>query len=144
VLELSKREVEDAVRERLKRQKVLNKTDKSFVMIHSEAVLCNWFCSPAVMAEQIKHTIELVKTDLVEFRIFPFNQNVSVSCGNTFTIQDRFKVSVETATEVLHHWEQEKLDYYESLFARLMDASVTGKAARKILERHLKLARAAS
>lgn len=133
----SEKEIQDAVRVRLKRQKAALDSSRVIQLIFSETALGNWFVSREVMDEQIQKVISVIEEGNWEVRILPLAHRVSAIPVTNFALYDESVVEVETQTLAIHLWEREEIDIYKGLFKTLLSESFGGRKAKEILARYI-------
>lgn len=134
---ISDQEIEDAVRVRLRRQSLALRSQKQIQLIQSENSLGNWFADPAQKAPQLEKLKQIIQNGDIQLRILPLRIQLSVLPVSSFVIYEPSLVEVETQTMCLHFWENRELDTYRKLFATLMEQSVGGEKALRIIDKYL-------
>jgi len=95
-LHQSPKDVEDAVRERMRRQELLYERGRQFHFILWEGALRAMVCPRAAMAFQLDRLAGLVGLDTVRLGIIPFTAALPLSLRHGFWIHDEAYVTVET------------------------------------------------
>ena len=89
-------DIEQAVRERLKRQTVLNDPQKGFYFVVSESALLSRIVSPGEMKAQLKHLKTLSSRRNITIGILPVNLDKLL--WHSFVVFDEAEVRLETLT----------------------------------------------
>ncbi|MBB1244166.1 helix-turn-helix transcriptional regulator [Streptomyces durbertensis] len=97
-LHQSPRDIEAAVRSRMKRQELLYGSGRRYHIILWEPVLRSLVCSPSVLAAQLDRLTGIIGMDTVELGIVPLGSSLKVPPGIGFWIYDERQV----VTEVWH------------------------------------------
>ncbi|MEN8651029.1 DUF5753 domain-containing protein [Streptomyces sp. 21So2-11] len=122
--------IEDAIRFRLDRQKILTGEDAPSVhaVIH-EAALRMHFGGPDVMRAQVLHLIELAKLPNVEIQIFPFRARTYAGVSTPFLhvappVPELSTVVLEHPAEPIYRESEAHLTQYRTLFDRLKGSAL--------------------
>ncbi|MCF6473256.1 helix-turn-helix transcriptional regulator [Nonomuraea sp. MG754425] len=94
-LQRSPRDVEEAVRSRMKRQEALYDSSKRFHLIMWEAALRALICPPSVLAAQLDRLVGSIGLDTVRLGIIPFSAPLKIPPSTAFWIYDDRQVIVE-------------------------------------------------
>ena len=95
-LHQSPKDVEDAVRERMRRQDLLYERGRSFQFIIWEGALRAMVCPREAMASQLDRLTGMIGLDTVTLGIIPFSAALPLSLRHGFWIHDEAYVTVET------------------------------------------------
>ncbi|CAM5505736.1 helix-turn-helix domain-containing protein [Streptomyces avidinii] len=90
------RDIEEAVRSRMKRQEGLYDSGKRYRILLWEAVLHARICSPSVLSAQLDRLHGVIGLDTVELGIVPLGAALQIPPGLGFWIYDDRQVVVET------------------------------------------------
>ncbi len=94
-LHQSPRDVEDAVRARVRRQESLYQPGKRYQIVMWEAALRARVCPPVVLAAQLDRLAGVIGLDTVRLGIVPFGAELALPPANGFWIYDERLVIVE-------------------------------------------------
>lgn len=129
------RDVEDAVRTRIRRQECLYEPGKRFRFLVWEAALHMLTCPREVMAAQLDRLAGLIGLDTIELGIVPFGAQLRRAPGHGFWIYDRRLVIVETINAEMWLDDEENIALYERAYDWMAEASVYGPQARRLIGR---------
>lgn len=129
------RDVEDAVRTRVRRQEALYEPGRRFRFLVWEGALYVVTCPHAVMAEQLDRLSGLIGLDTVELGIIPFGAQLKRSPAHGFWIYDQRLVIVETINAELWLDDEDSLSLYTRAWEWLSEAAVYGPQARRLIGR---------
>jgi transcriptional regulator with XRE-family HTH domain len=131
-------DVTATVAERTRRKRILREGDHRFVFLIEEAVLGYRVGDRSMMAAQLRHLVELAALPSVVLGIIPGNADRSVQCpAESFTMFDKTQVSVELVSGYLTVTQPGEVEMYEAVFAELSRLAVTGKGARRLIDKGL-------
>jgi transcriptional regulator with XRE-family HTH domain len=94
-LHSSVRDIEDAVRSRMKRQEGLYSAGRKYHILLWEPVLRALICPPSVLAAQLNRLSGMIGLDTVELGIVPLGASLKIPPGGGFWIYDEQQVVVE-------------------------------------------------
>ncbi|MFE5582610.1 helix-turn-helix domain-containing protein [Kitasatospora sp. NPDC056531] len=134
-LHQSPRDVDDAVRARIRRQEVLYRSDKKYHIIMWEAALRALLCPPAVMAAQLDRLSGVIGLDTVSLGIVPFGASLKLPPANGFWIHDERLVIVEDWHAELWLDQPENVALYLRVWETVAGAAVYGADAHKVITR---------
>ncbi|MFJ7249608.1 helix-turn-helix domain-containing protein [Kitasatospora sp. NPDC098652] len=134
-LHRSPRDIEDAVRARIKRQEALYRPGKKYHIIMWEAALRAQVCPPAVMAAQLDRLSGVIGLDTVTLGIVPFEASLKLPPANGFWIHDERLVVVEDWHAELWLDQPENVALYLRVWETLENAAVYGADAHKVITR---------
>ncbi|MFG2096257.1 helix-turn-helix domain-containing protein [Streptomyces sp. NPDC048612] len=127
-------DVEEAVAERMNRQRVLRKGGRRFAFLIEEWVLRSIIGTPDVMANQLGHLIGMTATPAVSLGVIP----MGVVRGNAwpvepFSMYDEMQVSAELVSAGLTVTQPREIAEYSKAFTELARIAVFGASARKLI-----------
>ncbi|MGI5338113.1 helix-turn-helix domain-containing protein [Streptomyces sp. CA-181903] len=132
-LQRSKRDVEEAVRARMKRQSGLYSPDKRYHVLLWEAVLHTRICPPSVLAGQLDRLLGIVGLDTVELGIVPLKATLKVPPGVGFWIYDDRRVIVETWDAELWLDDTDSVTTHLRTWHTLRESAVFGSDAQRLI-----------
>ena len=130
-------DLDDGVRQRMRRQEILYDSGRRFYMLLSEAALRTLLCPPRVMAGQLERLIALSLMDTVRLGIVPFTTVLPLSPKHGFWIYDDRLVTAETVTAELHLTQPEDVAHYRRVFDAISGVAQYDREARQIILRAL-------
>ncbi|MFF7588975.1 helix-turn-helix domain-containing protein [Kitasatospora purpeofusca] len=134
-LHRSPRDVEEAVRARVRRQEGLYRSGKQYRIVMWEAALRARLCPPAVMAAQLDRLSGVIGLDTVTLGIVPFEAQLALPPANGFWIYDERLVIVEDWHAELWLEQAENVGLYTRVWEAMAEAAVFGSDAHRILAR---------
>ncbi|MFE2108356.1 helix-turn-helix domain-containing protein [Kitasatospora sp. NPDC059463] len=134
-LHRSPRDVEEAVRSRVRRQEELYRPDKEFRILQWEAALRARVCPPVVMAAQLDRLSGVIGLDTVTLGIVPFEAQLALPPANGFWIYDDRLVIVEDWHAELWLDEADNIALYTRVWDAMAEAAVFGLDAHRVLTR---------
>ncbi|MFF1684447.1 MULTISPECIES: helix-turn-helix domain-containing protein [unclassified Streptomyces] len=132
-LHRSPRDVEDAVRARIKRQELLYSGTRRYRIIMWEAVLRSLICPPSVLASQLDRLAGVVGMDTVELGIVPFGASLKIPPGSGFWIYDDRQVVTETWHSELWLEDADTVQTYTRVWKTLQESAVYGADAHNVI-----------
>ncbi|MFE2529331.1 helix-turn-helix domain-containing protein [Streptomyces sp. NPDC059382] len=129
------RDVEDAVRARIRRQEALYTPGKSFRFLLWEGALYARTTPLAVHAAQMDRLIGLVGLDTVELGVVPLTADLRRAPSHGFWIYDWRLVIVETISTEMWLDDEESIQLYERAWSWFAGSAVYGPAAQRLLSR---------
>jgi hypothetical protein len=127
-------DVEDAVKVRTERLRLLREGDRRFAVLVEESVFYNIRGDADVMAGQLGHLLTVGELPSVSLGIVPMGINRDAMWPvEDFWIFDGKQVSVELISGFLTITQPGEVAMYADTFARLADLAVYGAAARKLV-----------
>ncbi|MFE4720098.1 helix-turn-helix domain-containing protein [Streptomyces sp. NPDC056728] len=132
-LHRSPRDVEDAVRARIKRQELLYTGTRRYRIIMWEAVLRAMVCPPPVLASQLDRLAGVVGMDTVELGIVPFGASLKLPPGSGFWIYDERQVVTETWHSELWLEDADTIATYMRVWSTLQESAVYGADAQNVI-----------
>lgn len=130
-------DLDDGVRQRMRRQEVLYDSGRRFYLLLSEAVLRTLLCPPRVMAGQLERLIALSLMETLRLGVIPFSAVLPLSPNHGFWIYDDRLVTAETVTAELHLTQPEEIRHYRRLFDGLSGVAHYDSDARSLITRAL-------
>lgn len=132
-LHRSPRDIEDAVRARMKRQELLYTSGRRYRIVMWEAVLYALVCSPSVLAAQLDRLTGVIGMDTVELGIVPLNASLKQPPGSGFWIYDDRQVVTETWHSELWIEDADSIATYARAWNALRDSAAYGAEAHNII-----------
>ncbi|WP_328953913.1 helix-turn-helix transcriptional regulator [Kitasatospora purpeofusca] len=134
-LHRSPRDVEEAVRARVRRQESLYRSGKQYRIVMWEAALHARLCPPAVMAAQLDRLSGVIGLDTLTLGIVPFEAQLTLPPANGFWIYDERLVIVEDWHAELWLEQAENVGLYTRVWETMAEAAVFGSGAHRVLAR---------
>jgi transcriptional regulator with XRE-family HTH domain len=128
-------DVDEAVRERLRRQDVLYRPDKRFHFVLAEAALRVRLCGDDAMLAQLERLVALTAMRNVKLGIIGFDARYAIGPWHGFWIFDNDLVTVETYSAELNLAQPQEIEVYGVVFDQLAAVASYGTEARAILLR---------
>ncbi|MGH9656905.1 MAG: helix-turn-helix domain-containing protein [Bryobacteraceae bacterium] len=129
------RDIEEAVRARLRRQQALYAPGRTFEFILGEAALHHVVCEPDVLAGQVDRLVSVIGTPNVRLGILPWGSRLPFVVTNGFIVHDDHTVLADTMTAELRINDPEQIAAYHHIVDRLWGSAAEGADARAILAR---------
>ncbi|WP_433524878.1 DUF5753 domain-containing protein [Nocardia pseudovaccinii] len=126
------RDLDEAVAARVERQRVLREGRHRFYFLVGEQALRTSVGDDEVMADQIRHVLDLMSLPRLVFGIVPA-KSAFFRRTTDFVLYDRRKVLVETITAESAVTQPREIALYEKVFNRLAEQAVHGDVARALL-----------
>lgn len=142
-LHRSPRDIEDAVRARMRRQDMLYQQGRTFHIVMWEAALYSGVCAPSVLSAQLDRLVGVIGLDTVRLGIVPLGAQVAIPPGPGFWLYDERLTIVEDWHAELWLDDADSLTVYRRVWDALADSAVYGASAHRLLARaraHLDLA----
>ncbi|MCX5357529.1 helix-turn-helix transcriptional regulator [Streptomyces sp. NBC_00124] len=134
-LQQSPRDVEDAVRARVRRQELLYQPGRTFRIVMWEAALHAGMAPPEVLAAQLDRLGSVIGLDTVRLGIVPFGAQLAVPPANGFWLYDERLVIVEDWHAELWLDDADSLALYRRVWDSLHSSAVYGTQARRLIAR---------
>lgn len=134
-LHRSPRDLDDAVRARVKRQELLYQPGRVFHIVMWEAALHAGVCPPHVLASQLDRLVGVIGLDTVKLGIVPFGAQVAVPPANGFWLYDDRLAIVEDWHTELWLDDAESVTLYRRVWGSLADSAVYGSHAHTLIAR---------
>ncbi|MFD9425272.1 MULTISPECIES: helix-turn-helix transcriptional regulator [unclassified Streptomyces] len=129
------KDIEAAVRARIRRQDVLYEPGKRFRFLLWEGALYVVTCPREVMAAQLDRLAGLIGLDTIELGVIPLGAQLRRAPGHGFWIYDRRRVIVETISTEMWLDDEETIALYERAWDWMAEAAVHGPQARRLIGR---------
>ncbi|WP_328400209.1 helix-turn-helix transcriptional regulator [Streptomyces sp. NBC_00390] len=134
-LHQSTRDIEDAVRSRMKRQEGLYDSGRRYHIIMWEAVLHARICPPSVLAAQLDRLLGVIGLDTVELGIVPLEAPVKIPPAGGFWIYDDRQVVVETWHAELWLDDTDSVSTHLKVWKTLRESAVFGADAQRVINK---------
>lgn len=129
------RDIEEAVRARVRRQQLLWEPGRQFHIIMWEAALHADIAPPEVLAAQIDRLGTVIGVDTVSLGIVPFGARLGIPPANAFWLYDDRLAIVEDWHAELWLDDRDSIVLYQRVWDTLAESAVYGTSARRILAR---------
>ncbi|MFC8829588.1 helix-turn-helix domain-containing protein [Streptomyces sp. NPDC057137] len=127
-------DVEQAVRVRVDKQRVLHEGGHRFAIILEESVLRHRIGGLEVMAGQLRHLLVAASLPSVSLGIIPMNADrTSLWPVEGFFLFDEAEVNVELISAHLSVKHSHEIDMYVQAFSDLSELAIYGPAARELI-----------
>lgn len=128
-------DVDAAVAVRMERQRLLHRGRRTFAFLIEESVLRAGIGGPAVMAEQLRHLIDVAALPSVSLGVVPAGPSRNIARPvEDFWIFDSERVSVELVSGYLTITQPHEIAMYAQVFATMTEIAVYGTRARELIE----------
>ncbi|WP_121015330.1 helix-turn-helix transcriptional regulator [Streptomyces sp. 3211.6] len=134
-LHQSVRDIEDAVRARMRRQELLHQPGRQFDILMWEAALHAAVCPPPVLAAQLDRLAMVVGLDTVRLGIVPLGAAVGIPPANGFWIYDKRLVIAEDWHAELWLDDADSIAVYSRVWETLRRSAAYGPAAHRLIVR---------
>ncbi|GHB59292.1 transcriptional regulator [Streptomyces xanthochromogenes] len=129
------KDIDEAVRTRIRRQQALYEPGKSFRFLVWEAALYVRMCSREVHAAQLDRLVGLIGLDTIELGIVPLGAELRRTPAHGFWIYDRRLVIVETIDTEMWLDDEDSIRLYERAWDWLAESAAYGPQAHRIIAR---------
>ncbi|MEU3652929.1 helix-turn-helix transcriptional regulator [Streptomyces sp. NPDC032161] len=129
------RDIEDAVRARIRRQEALYEPGKRLRFLIWEGALYARVCPVSVHAAQLDRLVSLIGLDTVELGIIPFGAQLRRTPSHGFWIYDQRLVIVETINTEMWLDDDDSIRLYERAWEWLAESAVYGRQAHRAIAR---------
>ena len=127
-------DVEAAVAERMKRQRVLRRDGRTAAFLLEESLLRNGFGGPQVMSAQLAQLAEVTTWPAVSLGIIPASlDRGAAGASESFWIFDNEQVNVELISGYLTVTQPGEIAMYAQMFARFAEIAIYGRRARDLI-----------
>jgi transcriptional regulator with XRE-family HTH domain len=126
-------DVEQAVRARMDRQRVVHAGDHTFAVVLEEAALNSRIGSREMLAAQLGRLITVAASSRVSLAIIPRDADRTMWSSPGFWIHDNERVLVETPTAQLTIMQPREIAVYARTFSELASMAVVGPAALRLI-----------
>ena len=133
---MPEREINVALKARMKQRKILNNNAKKVTVVLGEAALAEWIFGPKIHLEQLMYARNLARRAKLDFRILPFQRTAPIQPMGSFMIFDRRLVEYEAQTICFHFWENSEIEVYGRLFDQILSQAVVGAEALKLIDHY--------
>ncbi len=128
--------VNQLVKSRLRRQKILKSKRTSLTFVLGEGALRTCFNSKSVQKNQLKRLIEIIDScPSTEIRILPWQKVLHRFILDSFVIYDERTVNIEVLKGELDLWTDEDVAFYVDTMNYLVSASLSPAASREFIKR---------
>lgn len=134
-LQQSPRDVEAAVRARMRRQELLYQPGREFHLLMWEAALLAGVAPPDVLAAQLDRLASVIGLDTVRLGIIPVSAQLGVPPANGFWLYDDRLTIVEEWHAELWLNDADTVALYRRVWETLNKSAVYGAHARRIIAR---------
>lgn len=129
------RDIDDAVRARIRRQALLYDTDRTWHILMWEAALHARIAPAAVMTGQLDRLVGTIGLDTVRLGIVPLTAQVGIPPGPGFWLYDDRLTIVEDWHAELWLDDPGSISTYDRVWATLQQAAVYGPSAHRLIAR---------
>lgn len=126
-------DLEEAIRARMERQRILYTGDRRFVVVLEERAMRAQVGSIDTMAGQLDRLLAVMSLQRVSLGIIPAHMPRTVFASLGFWIFDQTTVEIETPTAGLQVTQPREMRLYARMFEQLQQLAVYGAAARAII-----------
>ncbi|MFI6496957.1 helix-turn-helix domain-containing protein [Nonomuraea typhae] len=130
-------DLDEGVRERMRRQEILYDSKRRFYFLLAEGALRTLLCPPRVMAGQLERLVASSLMDTIRVGIIPFSSVWPVSPKHGFWLFDDRLAIVETITAELHLSQEDEIASFRRVFDALSGVAVYDSEARALVTRAL-------
>lgn len=134
-LHQSVRDIDDAVRARMRRQESLYAPGKRYHIVMGEAALYTLICPPAVLAAQLDRLSGVIGLDTVSLGIVPLSATLRIPPANGFWIYDERLVIAEDWHAELWLDDAENVALYLKVWEAISSSAVYGADAHRLIAR---------
>ncbi|GGW29398.1 helix-turn-helix domain-containing protein [Streptomyces xantholiticus] len=134
-LHRSPRDIDDAVRARIRRQALMYDTGRTWHVLMWEAALHTRIAPAAVMAGQLDRLVGTIGLDTVHLGIVPLGSRVAIPPGPGFWLYDERLAIVEDWHAELWLDDRDSVAVYGRVWDLLHQAAVFGPAAHRLIAR---------
>lgn len=127
------RDIEDAVRARIKRQEWLYRPGRKLHLLVWEAALRSLICPPSVLAAQLDRLTGTIGMDTVELGIIPFTASMKIVPANGFCVLDDRLVVAEDWHAELWLDDADNVALYAKIWKTLRESAVYGADAHNVI-----------
>ncbi|MEU1893493.1 helix-turn-helix domain-containing protein [Streptomyces pristinaespiralis] len=134
-LHRSVRDMDDAVRARLRRQELMYQPGRTFHIVMWEAALHARVCPPNVLAAQLDRLAGVIGLDTVRLGIVPFGARLGIPPANGFWLYDERLAIVEDWHAELWLDDVDSIGVYLRVWELMHQAAAYGAAAHRLIAR---------
>lgn len=132
-LQRSKRDTEEAVRARMRRQELLYDSHKRFRILIGQAALHSLICPPSVLLGQLDRLSGILGMDTVQLGVIPLDASLKLPPTGGFWIHDERLVTVETWHAELWVDDSDSIATYLRVWKTLQQSAVYGPDAQNVI-----------
>ncbi|MFD7281762.1 helix-turn-helix domain-containing protein [Streptomyces sp. NPDC059862] len=132
-LHSSPRDIEDAVRSRMRRQEGLYDSGRRYHVLLWEPVLRSLICPPSVLAGQLDRLSGVIGLDTVELGIVPLSASLKVPPGGGFWVYDDAQVVIENWHAELWLDDADSIATHLKVWRNLRESAVFGPEAQNLI-----------
>ncbi|HEY4006022.1 MAG TPA: DUF5753 domain-containing protein [Pseudonocardia sp.] len=126
-------DIDQAVAIRMRRQDIIRRGGKRFVVLIEEQALRTWFGDADIQADQLRHLLAVTSLSNVSFGIIPLmTERVAVGSAGFWIFDDNL-VALETPTASIEVNRPDEIGLYAHMFEALKVPAVYGSTARKLI-----------
>ncbi|MFJ2897992.1 helix-turn-helix domain-containing protein [Streptomyces sp. NPDC087218] len=129
------RDIEEAVRARMRRQDLLYRSGRTFDIVMWEAALHAKVCPPDVLSAQLDRLVGAIGLDTVRLGIVPLGARVALPPGPGFWLYDDRLAIVEDWHAELWIDDPESTGVYRRVWDSLTESAVYGTGAHRLIAR---------
>jgi hypothetical protein len=129
----SVRDIEEAVRSRVKRQEGLYSGGRRYHILLWEPVLSALICPPSVLAAQLDRLSGVIGLDTVELGIVPIGAPLKIPPGGGFWVYDEQQVVVENWHAELWLDDADSVATHLKVWRTLQESAVFGTDAQNLI-----------
>ncbi|GAA3956585.1 helix-turn-helix transcriptional regulator [Streptomyces marokkonensis] len=129
------RDIEEAVRARVRRQELLYQPGRTFHVVMWEAALHAAVAPPDVLAAQLDRLGSVIGLDTVRLGIVPFGAQLGIPPANAFWLYDNRMAIVEDWHAELWLDDADSVALYRRVWETLEQSAVYGTQARRLIAR---------
>lgn len=134
-LQNTPRDIEDAVRARIRRQELLYQPGRTFHILMWEAALHASVAPPDVLASQLDRLASVIGLDTIRLGLVPFGAQLAIPPANGFWLYDDRLAIVEEWHAELWLNDADSLSLYRRVWDTLDKCAVYGTHARRLIAR---------
>jgi hypothetical protein len=128
-------DIDMAVRTRLQRQDLLQRRDKRFHFVLTEAALKYRRCAADVLLVQLDRLVSLSTLPNVKLGIIEFDTQYVIGPWHGFWLRDTERVTIETFSAELNLAQPDEIKLYGRIFEQQAAVATYGRAARAVVTR---------
>lgn len=126
-------DVDDAVAVRMRRQQIVQRGGRRFVILLEEQALRTWFGTAQVQAGQLGRLLEVMALPNISLGVIPLMTERGGVGSAGFWIFDDELVALETPTASIQVTQPAEITLYARMFEELKRSAVYGRAARQLI-----------
>jgi len=125
----------DAVDVRMRRQRLVSRAGKRFVVVLEEQALRTWFGDARTQLGQLGRLLTVMSLPRVSIGVIPMMVERAAVPSAGFWIFDEDLVALETPTASIEVTRPQEIELYARMFEHLQASAVYGQEARSIISR---------